>query len=307
MTQNNTPSRAPAPNAASRLKTAVAFCRELWREHEFWVEALAVKGGASAVVVAAAVVISHAVALPFLVAALTIGVCGGLLGLGIYGMVAGTRSCWKKLHDIYGKVTGSETPAPEKPAARDAGIAARIAKTPAVKRMIESKTMQRIAHSRPWKVARRITRGQQDNILGGLAIGGSVLSLAVGVLALTTQLVILPFIAIGGLLTASVVVASTSLVTGISGLYFSIVGMRARIARKKSEAFARRAKRKKSDIPPSLPEKEATPAAALPAPLSPAFDSEAEKLRIPPPANDAAPVPDITPLAGKEKHSISIK
>jgi len=57
---------------ARRCRTCKKFAGELMREHEFWVRALAVKGGASAIVIAGVMALSYVIAAPFMLAAMGI-------------------------------------------------------------------------------------------------------------------------------------------------------------------------------------------------------------------------------------------
>lgn len=222
-----------------RSRTCLAFARELVHEHEFWVHALAVKGGASAIVAAGIVTASYLVAAPFMLAAAGITLCGGLVALGIYGMVAGSMRSWQHLRQIYAGVTGKPLPPPDAPP--KTSWLQRLAARPAVQKWLKNPVVQRMTNSGAWKMARRMTTGQQDNVLGGLAVGGAALSLTLGAVALTTQILVLPVVAIGGLMTFAAVMATSYVVSGISGLYFGIKGVKHMREKKQAAAAAQTA------------------------------------------------------------------
>lgn len=222
-----------------RMRTSLRFGVELMREHEFWVHALAVKGGASAIVIAGVVALSYVIAAPFMLAAMGIAACGALVGLGIYGMAAGSARGWMRLRKIYADVTG--TPMPEKHDENKPGWLQRQCARPAAQRVIQSRPVQALRNSRAWKLTQKYTDGQQDNVLGGIAVGGAAVTLVLGAVALATQLLVLPVIALGGLVTVAAVTAVTYLVSGISGLYFGITGIRHMKKNKRAKIAARAA------------------------------------------------------------------
>ena len=207
-----------------RMRTSLRFGGELMREHEFWVHALAVKGGASAIVIAGVVALSYVIAAPFVLAATGIMACSALIGLGVYGIAAGSSRGWTRLRKIYSNVTG--TPMPEKHDEHKTGWFKRQLERPAAQRFIQSRPAQAFLNSRAWKLTQKYTDGQQDNVLGGIAVGGAAVTLVLGAVALATQMLVLPVIALGGLVTVAAVTAVTYLVSGISGLYFGITGIR---------------------------------------------------------------------------------
>ncbi len=207
-----------------RMRTSLRFGGELMREHEFWVHALAVKGGASAIVIAGVVALSYVIAAPFVLAATGIVACGALIGLGVYGIAAGSTRGWMRLRKIYSNVTG--TPMPEKHDGHKTGWLTRQLERPAAQRIIKTRPVQAFLNSRAWKLTQKYTAGQQDNVLGGIAVGGAAVTLVLGAVALATQMLVLPVIALGGLVTVAAVTAVTYLVSGISGLYFGITGIR---------------------------------------------------------------------------------
>lgn len=222
-----------------RAVTCKKFAKELMHEHEFWVHALAVKGGASAIVITAVLALSYVVAAPFLLAAAGIAACGAVVGLGIYGIAAGSMRSWYRLRKIYHSATGK--PLPPKPADTGPDWLQRQYERPRVKQFMQTKAVKAFVESRLWTFSKKITLGQQDNVLGGLAVGGAVLSLALGAAALTTQILVLPVVAMGGLVVGGAVMATSYLVSGVSGLYFGIIGIRHMREKKREKAAARAA------------------------------------------------------------------
>lgn len=259
---------------ASRARFGKNFTRELLHEHEFWVHALAVKGGASAIVVSAALAVSYVVAAPFMLAAAGIAVCGAAVGLGIYGITAGSMRSWYRLRKIYSNVTGK--PLPPKPDVQGPNWLQRQCEKPSIKKLLETKPVKAVLGSRVWKMSRKLAVGQQDNLLGGLAVGGAVLSLALGAATLATQILVLPVVAVGGLVVGGAVLATSYLVSGVSGLYFGIVGIRHMREKKRAKAAAAAAAAAQAqNAAEPLPEPEAaTPVAA---PANDAFGKAAQK------------------------------
>lgn len=230
-----------------RMRTSLRFGVELMREHEFWVHALAVKGGASAIVIAAVVGLSYVIAAPFMLAATGIAACGALIGLGVYGVAAGSVRSWMRLRKIHAQVTGKPLPPPrsdDKP-----GWLARQKARPAVQRLLKTPAVQALFKSRAWKITKKYTEGQQDNVLGGIAVGGAAVSLVLGAVALATQILVLPVVALGGLVTVAAVTAVTYVVSGISGLYFGITGIRHMKKKKREKLAAQAAPPEQSALP----------------------------------------------------------
>lgn len=236
------------------------FTKELFREHEFWVHTLAVKGGLSAIAVTGILGISYLVAMPFMVAAAGIAACGAVIGLSAYGMAAGAARGWHRLQRVYAKTTGK--PMPKRPVKQGTSWWQRQREWPAVQKILRSKPVRAFQNSRAWRLTKKYTDGQQDNVLGSLAVGGAVLSLALGVTALVTQLAVLPVVAAGTVVTFATVMAASYIVSGISGLYFGISGIRHMKQEKQAKAAARAAAQNTAE---NNPEAEA-PAAETPAP-----------------------------------------
>lgn len=235
--QAESPPAAPAAGGlARRWRMTKAFAKELMHEHEFWVHALAVKGGASAIVIASVLAVSYVVAAPFMLAAAGIAACGAVVGLGAYGIVAGGARSWYRLRKIYSNVTGK--PLPPKPADKGPNWWQRQCEKPAVRKVLETPVVKGFLNSRAWKMTQKLTTGQQDNVLGGIAVGGAAISLVLGAAALATQILVLPVVALGGLITVAAVTATSYLVSGISGLYFGITGIRHMREKKRAKAAA---------------------------------------------------------------------
>jgi hypothetical protein len=288
--------------AQTTTRTSLRFGKELMHEHEFWVHTLAVKGGVSAIAVAGVLGISYVVALPFMLAATGIAVCGAMVGLGVYGMVAGSARSWYRLRKMYANATGK--PMPKRPVRTGKSWLQRQCERPKIKKILESKPVKWLRESRAWKLAQKFTQGQQDNLLGGLAVGGAALSLAVGVTAVATQLAVLPVIAVGGLLTFATVMGASYVISGISGLYFGITGVRHMREKKKAKAAAAAAAaQSQPDVDvelelapdaaaptstPNTPQTEDKNKVALPEKISADFKEVSDKAK-PAPANDNPP------------------
>lgn len=215
------------------------FTKELFNDHTFWVKALAVKGGASAILVTGLVGISAMMSMPLLVAATGITLSVGLIGLSLYGMAAGSMKAWEGLQDVYARATGK---APKEHVYKERkDMFQRLAETNAVKSLVSHRWAQKLAKTHAWKTTAKFTRNREDSLLGGIAVGGAALSLIVGAVAL-------PFIAVGSLLTFATVFAVSSTVSGMTGLYFSITGLR----EERKLKLAHRAKLKEEAANPKL-------------------------------------------------------
>lgn len=204
--------------AAKRKAGAVwLFTKELFNDHAFWVDALAVKGGASAIVITGLVGISAVMTMPFLLAATGITLCVGLIGVGLFGMAAGGAKAWEGLCDIYARAMGR---APKEHVYKEKkDILQRLASTKMMKKLADTRLAKKIAGSRVWKTTQKFMRKGEDSVLGSIAVGGAALSLVVGALAL-------PFVAAGALITAATVMTASTIISGLTGLYFSITGLR---------------------------------------------------------------------------------
>jgi len=225
-----------------RARICKNFARELFNDHSFWVEALAVKGGASAILITGIAVATYVMALPFMAAAGGIALATGLIGIGVYGIAAGSVKGWESLKGIYARATGK---APKEAVyVERQDFIQRLKAKPGVQKMLKHPVAEKFFNSRAWKTTEKFTTRREDSILGGIAVGGAALTLTLGGIALATQLLVLPVIAVGTLLTFATVTAATTLASGCSGLYFSITGIRDR-AKHKAEMKAHAAEQAK--------------------------------------------------------------
>ena len=195
------------------------FAREIWDDHDFWIKALAVKGGAGAIVIAAVLAIGHLVALPFLIASVGIAFCVGLIAVGLYGIFLGALTIWDKLVEIYYSAV-LRKPRRRKPA-RKKLLSQRLAENPRIRELLAKPFLQKFLKSRAWKATRRITKKQEDIFLGSLAMKGAILSTIVGASLIMTQILVLPVIAIGSLLTFTTLLAVSTIASGVYGIYLS--------------------------------------------------------------------------------------
>lgn len=222
-----TPGAAPAQgvirrnwNNTKRIAGNIGkFTKELFNDHGFWVDALAVKGGVTAVVAAGLVMASYLVAMPFLLAAVGFALCGGLAVVGIFGIVAGGAKAWEGGKDVWARAMGRTPKQHVYKEKKD--ILQRCAETEFCKKITNHRWAKKIAASHTWKTVKKFTRKTEDNVLGGVAVGGAALSIVVGALAL-------PFIAVGTIVTFAAVMTASTIIGGCSSLYFSITGIRHR-------------------------------------------------------------------------------
>ncbi len=280
------PGRIRAGWNSTKRKAAItwAFTKELFNDHTFWVKALAVKGGASAIIVTGLVGISAVLSMPLLVAATGITLSVGLIGLGLYGMAAGGIAAWEGLQDVYARTMGR---APKEHVYKERkDMLQRLGETTFFQNMKQHRIARKISNSHAWRTTMKFTRQREDSVLGGIAVGGAALSLVVGAVAL-------PFVAAGTLLTVATVFTVSSVISGMTGLYFSITGLREETRMKREHA----AKLKAAKNAPKL---EATELPAIGAPfvdapalplnkvLSEPFSQAAQTAvgtLLPPPAN----------------------
>ena len=256
-----------------RLGTTWNFAKEAWDEHDLWIEALAVKGGASAIVIAGVVALTSVVALPFFAAAGVIAGCGALVGVGIYGCAAGGAKAWESIRNVYNRVRGRE-PA-EKPKKERRDIVERIAGSKWVKKALEHRWAQQVMNSRAWKTTQRFTKKREDSILHGMAVGGALVTLALGVTVLATQVLVLPVVAIGGLLTWATAEVAVCFASGIYGLYLSAESIMKKRREKKADAAAAMEKPLNLDPVNALPVKPVLEGPAKPV-LSETFAAQAQ-------------------------------
>jgi hypothetical protein len=263
------------PGLARRANTCWKVVKETWDEHDVWVNAMAVKGGLSAILIGALGVLTYVVTLPLIAMAAGIAVCGALLGIGIYGTAAGGAKAWESLRGAYARAMGHAPPEKKKKPAKD--ILQRLAENPTLTRVRESRLAKKVAQSRAWQMTERLTKKHEDSLLHGMAVGGALLTLALGVSVLATQILVLPVIAVSTIFTVAAVQVISCFASGIYGLYLTGESILRRRREKQAEARA-------ADDGPTPPKA----AREIAGPLKPAFDDRA------PPVNDngktAAPV-----------------
>lgn len=260
------------------------FIGEIWNDHDFWIRALAIKGGASAIVVAGVVGVSYVVALPFLVATVGIIACSCLIGLGLGGVFLGLARARDKLVDIYFK-TLSRKPAKEKTNSIER-LRQKLLGSPRIKKLLEKPLTRKLLDSQVWKTARALAQKQQDVFLASLAGTGSVFWGSISALALVTQIVVLPVVAVGSLFTVGTVLAVGGLISGAYGIYLSA----------QSLIYHLRAKKKRADDKAKIkapPNPALSQQPALTTELTPSFTPAAEKAEKTekPPVKPAPPPP----------------
>lgn len=173
-----------------RIRTSRKFIRELWDEHDFWINTAAVKGGATAIGLVGMAALSYIVALPAALAVSGAIVAATMIGLGAYGVVSGSIFVVDHIKAAYRRVTGKEPLAPKK------NLRQKIKENALVKKMAGTKFGQKILKSHAWELAKKFSH-KQDALMGGLALGGSLTSITLGVLLIASQVTILPIILVG--------------------------------------------------------------------------------------------------------------
>lgn len=211
--------RERAATARRKVGTSWHFAKEAWDEHNLWVEAMAVKGGASAIFIGVAVAISTVAALPFLAAAGVIAACGALIGVGILGCAAGGTKAWDSIRNVYARVMG-RTPK-ERPKKEPMNLIQRLENVGFVKKAMAHPFGQKVLNSRAWKLTQKITKSKEDSFVHSLAVGGALVTLALGTVVLATQVLVLPVIAVGTLATWAAAEVAVCFTSGIYGLYLS--------------------------------------------------------------------------------------
>lgn len=279
--------RERGATARRKMGTSWHFAREAWDEHNLWVEAMAVKGGASAIIIGIAVSISAVAALPFLAAAGVIAACGALVGVGILGCAAGGAKALDSVRNVYARVMGRAPK--EKPKKEPLNLIQRLENVGFVKKAMAHPVGQKILNSRAWKLTQKITKSKEDSFVHSLAVGGALVTLAVGAVVLATQVLVLPVIAVGTLATWAVAEVAVCFTSGIYGLYLSGQSIMKKHREKKA------AKQNSMEKPLGLGEITApvpaplkeTPAARKPA-LNEVFADKAQPAAA---SNDNAPAP----------------
>lgn len=276
------------------VDTFNAFLAELNPDYKFWIHTMAIKGGAGAVALGVTVAATYAVTLPLTLGAAILVGCTAVVGMGLYGLVAGLRLCGDRLRETYYKVTGKEMP--PKPPSRLSRLGQAIARNKAVRAVGDSKPVQGLLKSNTWRTATNFVKGQQRLMLGGMALGGSALSAGIAAWVLAAQIVVLPVVAIGSLLTFATAWAVSGIAGGAAGLYFGTrnmikwrreaKGLPPLVKKEKPQKIAKA--RKQSETPTSA-------AALVKGQAKEAFDGAGQPAL--PPANDALPAARSKPAA----------
>lgn len=258
------------------------FTKELFNDHGFWVDALAVKGGVTAVVAAGIVMASYLVAMPFLLGAVGFALCGGLAAVGLFGIVAGGVKAWEGGKEVWNRAMGR---APKQPVYKEKkDILQRCAETAFCKKIANHRWAKKIAGTHTWKTVQKFTRKTEDNVLGGVAVGGAALSIVVGALAL-------PFIAVGTIVTFAAVMTASTIIGGCSSLYFSITGIRHRSKEKAAAKAAAAAAKKANPLGLNVPLEPIGKQIEFPGVTAPFSDVSAK----PPPAPAPESAPETPP------------
>ena len=213
------PRKPLLPAFAGKARTCWRVVKETWDEHDIWVNALAIKGGVSAIVIAGVACLSYAVALPLLATAAVIAAAGAVLGVSIYSCAAAGMKGWDSLRTAYARAMGR--PLPEKKKREGKDILQRFNDNVLMKKAKENPWAKKFLNSRAWKMTQKLTKRHEDNLLHGMAVGGALLSIALGVTVLATQILVLPVIAVSTLFTLAAVEVVTCFASGIYGLYLS--------------------------------------------------------------------------------------
>jgi hypothetical protein len=265
-TQPETAAAAPAKNIWRRLWS---FSKEVWDDHDFWIRALAVKGAASAVVVAGIIGISYVAHLPFIAAVGGVSLCAGFIGVGLYGVMLGAAGAKTKLSAIWRKTVLNKPPKEKKPS--------RLLKSARFKKFLARPLIQKFLNSRPWKAVRAMTKKPQTVFLAGLAGTGSIFWGTVSAIALAA---VLPALTMASLFTFGTLLAVGGLMSGGYGIYLSV----------QSLVKSARAKKKPSETVTPAAEATTTSQKSLTAELTPAFTKTQEKT-VETPVKPASPPP----------------
>lgn len=243
----------------ARGRMSWIFTKELWNDHQFWINAIAAKGGLGALALAGIAALSFTVSLPFFVAAGVVLMAAGLVGIGVYSILAGVDRAKNGLKRAYYKARGIDPPAE---AMDNTTLLQKLAKKPAMQKIINHPQTQKLRETKAWKVVEKI-RKKQDGVIGGIAAGSSAAYTVIGVWQLATiaaayTLVALPL--------AVTFLAATTVASGIYGMYL----VRAQ--------FLKRRHKKNDEV-------------AIPPPCDAATSSalDGKKLDFPPAVNENSP------------------
>ena len=203
---------------ANLWQNSIRFSKAIWNNHDFWIKTLAVKGGATAIVIAGISGISYALSLPFILPAIVIGISFAFIGIGVYGIALGTTRALDTIKDTYYK-SFSKNPLKkkiikkhEKKHLTNKYIKA-ISKNPLVKKILNTQS---------WKEADKLTERQKTLFLTGLAGTGSAFWFITSLVSIITKIVILPILVVGNLLTFGTILAIGGVISGLYGLFISI-------------------------------------------------------------------------------------
>lgn len=208
----------PTPKSTARL--IWDYSRAIVADHDFWLHFLTVKGGAAAAVLSVGVAATQAIALPFVAASFAVAGAGAIVGLGLYGMIAGTKRGAHSLRNLWRDVTGKPPIPEETEKKKQKSLAARFAETKTGKKITNSRLWQRVKNSHLAKYVRGISH-TQDVLLSSLASGGSIVSIVTGGALLATQVAMVPVLAMGTAAVMTAVAATTSLALGVIGMRYS--------------------------------------------------------------------------------------
>lgn len=188
---------SPAPAAKRGIKAAWQVVKDLWDEHDFWVNAGALRAGVWAIPGIVFVAVTYAVTLPFAAAALIVAGCGALIGLGIYGAAHGGIAVRKHLDAAWRRVTGKPPREEDKNAKPRRDVLQAARSHPLVKKFTALKPVQDFKKSRIFKKTLEYTTRQRRGMMNGLALGGSLASIGMGISLLITQVMVGWIVAIG--------------------------------------------------------------------------------------------------------------
>lgn len=249
MEQPIQPAQEIPPPPKGFFKRAWNFAKAVWNDHDFWLRALAVKGAASAIAVAGAIGITHAVTWPLIPAVAAVSACTGLIGFGVYGVVIGGAYAYDKLREIYAHSFKGKEPAKREPALRR--LYKRLRGSKLVNSLLKRPLMQKFLASRSGQFMRRQLRTEHNVFLASFAGAGSALWGAVGAIGLAA---VLPALAIGTIFTFSTLVAAGSVMSGCYGIYLSAQSLTRHIRTRRAAASRLRERKKNHEQQPATEE-----------------------------------------------------
>ena len=269
------------------------FIRELESDHKFWVNTLAIKGGASAIVVSGAVALTYAITLPFAAAATLLAVCAALVGVGMYGIATGLGHASKRIGETWRSLrrdknapaSVTEETAPDMSAKNLP--AKKFSDHKWVRAIADSKPARFVANSKSWKVSSAFVARQKPLIMGGMALSGAAVTVGLGVITLAAHLVVFPVVAVGSLLSAATVTTLWAASAVVSGTLGGIVAVKNTLKWRRDNKEQHKAALAKAAAPPDLPSIAAVAEKEVDAPFNKAA---AEKDVLP-----VAPIPEKAP------------